>query len=109
LRPELSVQAHAQLFLADVDFSDHREIDTVGAQPEIRRDELRPAMAPPEDDGFETASLNANVVMRWEPRPGSTLYAVYTRAQESSRASVTKLDRGPTEDVVLLKFVYFID
>jgi hypothetical protein len=116
LRPELSFQAYAQYFVADGDYSDYRDIDTSGARPEIRRDDLRPASFDGDsdgdgmaDDGFETASVNANMVMRWEPRPGSTLYAVYTRAQESPVTSLSKLNNGPTEDVVLVKFVYFLN
>jgi len=116
LKPQLSFQAYAQYFVADGKFGDFRAVDTMGGKPEIRRDDLRPSDFDGDGDGdgvpdgdFETASVNANVVMRWEPRPGSTLYAVYTRAQESPVTSLSKLNRGPTEDVVLMKFVYFID
>jgi hypothetical protein len=107
LRPELSFQTYLQWFLAEGDYSDFRDIDTVGERPEIRRDALVPSLALIED-GFETASLNVNFVMRWEVLPGSTLYAVYTRAQTSPLVAPSKLGRGPTEDIALLKFVYFV-
>jgi hypothetical protein len=110
LRPELSFQAYAQYFLADGEYSDYRDLDTMGERPEIRLDALQPSSFRPEgDDGFEGASINANLVARWELRPGSTLYAVYTRAQESPVTAPGKLDRGPTEDAVLLKLVYFLN
>ncbi|MCK6592593.1 MAG: hypothetical protein L6Q76_33985, partial [Polyangiaceae bacterium] len=34
-----------------------------------------------ENPSYESGSINANVVLRWEYRAGSTLYAVYTHAQ----------------------------
>jgi hypothetical protein len=108
LRPELSFQAYLQYFVAKGEFSDFKRIDTVGERPEIRRDDLRPAGLMLED-GFENANLNANFVMRWEVRPGSTFYAVYTRAQAAPVTAPGRLDEGPTEDVALLKFVYFVD
>jgi hypothetical protein len=59
--------------------------------------------------------VNANVVLRWEPWPGSTVYAVYTRAQRASPVlaglrpgfHAAGLSSGPTEDVVALKLVYY--
>jgi hypothetical protein len=116
ISPPLSIQGYAQYFVADGEFSDYRDIDTMGAHPEIHRDDLRPSTTTGDvdgdgvpDDGFETASLNVNVVLRWEPHPGSTIYAVYTRAQESPYATPRKLDQGPTQEIVLVKFVYFVE
>jgi hypothetical protein len=112
----LSIQFYAQWFMAEGEFSNYREIDTMGEHPEIRRDALRPSNEDGDvdgdgqpDDGFEAASLNVNLVLRWEPAPGSTLFAVYTRAQESPVATPGQLHRGPTEDVILLKLVYYVD
>jgi hypothetical protein len=45
-------------------------------------------------------------VLRWEPDPGSTLFMVYTRAQQSDGLH-HRLATGPTEDVILVKFVYY--
>ena len=82
----------------------------MGTRPRIRRDALRPAVdfAYGGEDDFEDASLNVNLVMRWEVLPGSTLFAVYTRAQAADYAAPRHLTRGPTEDVVLVKFQYFV-
>jgi hypothetical protein len=112
----LSLQAYAQLFLAAGDFSDYRETATMGDKPFIDRDALTPSTFDGDfdgdgtkDDGFEAAALNMNVVVRWEPEPGSTLFAVYTRNQEAPYTRLNRLDRGPTEDVFLLKFVYYVE
>jgi hypothetical protein len=47
--------------------------------------------------------------------PGSTLYAIYTRAQHASPVlagalpgfRVDQLSRGPADDILAIKFVYF--
>jgi hypothetical protein len=67
-------------------------------------------MAVPEGGtgGFDSASLNINLVLRWEVLPGSTLFGVFTRAQEAPHFSPAKLNSGPTEDVFLLKLVYYV-
>ncbi len=104
--PTLSLQAYAQLFMAEGTFSSFRETDTMGGSPFIRRDDLSPSAVQMED-GFETTSLNLNVVLRWEPLPGSTVFAVYTRAQAAPRHGLSHLDSGVNEDVFLLKLVYF--
>jgi hypothetical protein len=104
--PTLSVQAYAQLFMASGEVSHIRETETEGARPFIDRDDLMPVAG--EGEGFETTSLNVNLVLRWELVPGSTLFGVFTRAQEAPHFSPSRLDRGPNVDVFLLKLVYYV-
>ena len=73
------------------------------------------AGSPPNAD-FQDASLNVNVVFRWEYRLGSTIYFVYSHSQIPSVPvpalgfpNPTALDphafgHGGTSDVFLLKF-----
>jgi len=105
--PTLSVQAYAQLFMATGKFSNFRQVETEGETPYIHREDL---MAVPEGGmgGFDSASLNINLVLRWEVLPGSTLFGVFTRAQEAPHFSPAQLNSGPTEDVFLLKLVYYV-
>jgi Domain of unknown function (DUF5916) len=57
-----------------------------------------------------------NAVFRWEFRPGSTLYAVWTEQREDSsdpgqfrlRRDAAALVRAPSNDVVLVKMTYWI-
>ena len=49
-------------------------------------DKLVPSAAPRDNTSTSRAILNATVVFRWEWRLGSTLYAVYSRAQGADRA-----------------------
>lgn len=120
--PRLSLQAYTQLFMAQGSFSDYRSVDTLGPYPDIRRDDLLPTSFNGDidgdgkkDDDFQETSLHVNVVLRWEFVPGSTLFGVYTRTQNAAfdlaggppRFRVTGLSTGPTEEVLLIKLVYF--
>ncbi len=109
LLPQLSFQGYAQLFLDDGKYSDFKQVDTMGERPTIHRSDLQPASDLGYDgsDDFKDASLNVNLVLRWEVDPGSTLFMVYTRAQAAEQQRL-KLDTGPTEDVILVKFVYYV-
>jgi hypothetical protein len=108
--PELSIQGYAQWFMADGKWSNFKETHTTGDRPDIERNELSSAtdFEYTGDDDFEQSSLNVNLVMRWEVRPGSTLFAVYTRNQGADYFSPKRLTEGPTEDLVLVKFQYFV-
>jgi Domain of unknown function (DUF5916) len=107
IAPPLSFQGYAQLFMDDGDWSDFKQVDTMGTRPTIQRSDLLAATF--DYDGssdFKDAALNVNLVLRWEVDPGSTLFLVYTRSQASGFQE-RKLDTGPTEDVMLVKFVYY--
>jgi hypothetical protein len=121
--PALSVNAYAQLFMDRGSWSDYRRIETTGLEPTIRRDELMPIGFAGDldgdgkkDDDFQDVALNLNLVLRWEFSPGSTVIGVFTRAQQGAvrldgappRISPRGLGDVPTEDVLLLKLVYFI-
>lgn len=66
------------------------------------------------DPGFTLRSLRGNAVLRWEYRPGSTLFLVWTRRAASSltRGSISlgedarALLRGPSENIFLIKVNY---
>jgi hypothetical protein len=122
LTPRLSLQSYGQLFLAKGAFADYRQADTVGPSPFIHRADLIPSAFRGDNDGdgikdddFQQVALNGNLVLRWEPWPGSTFFAVYTRTQAAAPAlrgrapafDATTLSTGATEDFVALKFVYY--
>jgi hypothetical protein len=122
LTPRLSLQTYGQLFMAQGTFSDYRVADAVGPLPFLRRADLRPTVPAGDTDGdgikdddFEQVSLSGNVVLRWEPWPGSTFFLVYTRNQAGSPAlrgmapgfNTSSLASSPTEDILALKFVYY--
>ncbi|HUS33407.1 MAG TPA: hypothetical protein VMZ53_33120, partial [Kofleriaceae bacterium] len=104
LQRDLSVQAYVQALLATIRY---RDAFTASADDRvIRLDALTPgAFDPAMYDGREGA-LNATLVGRWEYRPGSTAFLVFSHAQtplDGRAYEPSALVRGPKQDVVLLK------
>ena len=69
-----------------------------------------------DDPDFNSKSLRLNAVFRWEFRPGSTFYAVWTEFREDDsypgdfrfRRDVRRLFSAPSDDVFLLKLTYWL-
>ena len=70
------------------------------------------------DDGeFTFRSLRGNAVLRWEWRPGSTLYLVWQQRREETdalgdvrlRRDLRQLARAPAHNIVLLKVSYWLN
>jgi hypothetical protein len=79
--PELSLQFYAQLFLARVHYDPlFRITQTPGGIVYLANLVVDPTLPRPMPDS-QTATLNINLVLRWEYRLGSTFFLVYTRAQ----------------------------
>jgi hypothetical protein len=106
--PRLTLQAYAQVFLASV----HYDGFSTSSARVVHLDDLVAAPPPSTNPDLEDAVLNVNLVLRWEWRLGSTLYAVYTRSQipsvslapaEGARLDLGTALRGPAADVFLLK------
>jgi len=69
------------------------------------------------DPTFTLRSLRGNAVLRWEYRPGSTLYLVWTHTSQVpdlARGSIdfnedaSALFHGPSENIFLVKVSYWI-
>ena len=117
--PRLTLQSYAQLFLSARHYDDFASFTPgpPGSRPAVHLVDLVPgAAAPASNPDTQEAALNLNVVLRWEFRPGSLLYLVYTRAQspsltlapdQSGRLDLRPLRSAPASDVVLLKLSYW--
>jgi len=65
---------------------------------------------------FNLKSLRLNAVLRWELKPGSTFYAVWTRQQQDTNFAGTfalsrdtrSMFNAPGDDVFLVKMAYWI-
>ena len=110
--PRLSLQAFAQLYLASGHYTDFASAPQLpGAR--IRTSSLQRLNGPaPTDADFQQAALNANVLLRWDYRLGSTLFLVYSRSQipdvvlvpgESAALRASAIERAPAVDVILAK------
>ena len=116
LTPTLSIQFYGQLFAARGGYNDFLLLQD--------RDTLVPVGEFPKQYDFAYNSFQTNTVLRWEYRPGSTLYLVWTQSrfdsdaleafdlltpspynQRTSRQLFDTFDVFPT-NVLLLKFSY---
>ncbi len=75
--PKLSLQLYGQLFAARGRFSDFSLL--------ANKDELR-SFAYPKQPDFSFQSFQANTVLRWEFRPGSALFVVWTQSRNLREA-----------------------
>jgi hypothetical protein len=124
LSPTLTLQAYAQLF-SDYALYGRFQFATPSAdRAPLKFTDLRPPdpVARPDEaftDGysFYETQMNLNVVGRWEYRPGSTLYVIYTRHQlgafQPNGPGITKtvlpvnLFAGPATDSFMIKWSYY--
>jgi len=69
-----------------------------------------------DDPSFNFRSLRGNAVLRWEYRPGSTLYFVWTQSRSSSATfgdldvsrDIDQLLGAPADNIFLLKISYWL-
>jgi len=116
--PELTLQFYTQLFAASVHYGPFFVYPKREFRERVDIDALIPAGAPATNPDSEQATLNVNLVLRWEYRLGSTLYLVYTRAQTpaltvpngaAGQLDVTPIWRGrASDDVIMLKLAYWL-
>ena len=115
IRPTISLQLYAEPFVTAGRFTDIRELAAPRARSYDAR--FRPyTEAMPEAD-FNEKSFNASVVARWEYRPGSTLFVVWTQGRDQSdrdagsfdaRRDYRNLFAARPENVFLVKAAYWV-
>ncbi|HEX7071752.1 MAG TPA: DUF5916 domain-containing protein, partial [Rhodothermales bacterium] len=90
--PNLSLQLYSQLFLARGRFDDFGIL--------VNPDDLVPLPGFPKRNEFALSSLQSNVVLRWEYRPGSTLFVVWTHGRRADDAlnPLAPWGRSPFDD-----------
>jgi hypothetical protein len=105
---DLSLQFFLQTLLARGRHSGYRALTGPAA--------FEPVNLPPASYDFNQTSLNANVLLRWEYLPGSTVYLVWTQARYGATGVYTR-DFGeslrqtfllPHDDLVMLKVNYWL-
>lgn len=113
LTPRITLQGYAQVFSAHGLYGPYFEVRDPGPQPTLRLRDMKAASYDGPRPDFYASALNLNLVFRWEYSPGSTFYAVYTRAQElfepTGRGIFPPKLGGDASDVLLLKWSYFWD
>jgi hypothetical protein len=105
--PRLGLQTYVQPFVSSAAY---RGIKSLAR---ARSYEFEPSSYTVDQD-FTVRSLKGNAVLRWEYRPGSTLYLVWTqRRSESDDFAESPLPLGRVgdarpENIVLLKLSYYL-
>jgi hypothetical protein len=138
LTPTISMQVFAQPLVAAGDYTDFRELAAprtydfrryaAGASSLLSYDAASSVYTVSPDVGagapaftfdnpdFNLKSLRVNAVFRWEMKPGSTLYVVWTRQQQDTRypgdfnlgRDAAAMLSAPGDDVVMAKLAYWI-
>ncbi len=116
--PDLTFEFYGQPFVATGKYSDVREVSaTPGAASYA--DRFRPFVAPAgSDTAFKFTQLRTNTVVRWEYRPGSTMFLVWAHGRqdftnENSHQSWTRDYRDllglHPDNTFLIKVAYWMN
>ncbi|HUN65950.1 MAG TPA: DUF5916 domain-containing protein [Bacteroidota bacterium] len=108
----ISFQFFTQLFLAKGHYYEFRQM----LNPDILLPYNYPAAASYSNPDFNQQIINANMVLRWEYLPGSTLYLVWTQARngltdvydQSFGDNFSGAFRLPMDNVILAKITYLL-
>ncbi|HET6230894.1 MAG TPA: DUF5916 domain-containing protein [Longimicrobiaceae bacterium] len=111
--PRLSLQYYAQPFISAGRYSAAKEVADPAARSFDQR--FRPATLSEQPD-FNFKAFNSNAVMRWEYRPGSTLFVVWNSALQQTAADgsydlirdSSRLFRSDGTNVLLIKLSYWL-
>jgi hypothetical protein len=127
--PRLTLQAYAQPYLSSGRYAEYKDVDDPGAARYSDRFRLLApgeySFDPSPDPGvlqldrpdFNFREVRSTVVMRWEYRPGSTVFAIWSHGRTSDTfddgrfrfgRDLSALGRAPSEDVVMVKVNYWI-
>ncbi|MGH7447005.1 MAG: DUF5916 domain-containing protein, partial [Longimicrobiales bacterium] len=135
--PDLSLQVYAQPYIAGADFGAPAELRAPGVYdfqvygrdigeaepvdggtrvyPQGREGAAAPFTVPNAD--FTLRSLRGNAVLRWEYRPGSTIFVAWQQTRSGTGASGqfdfsrdrAALFEAPPDDVLVIKLSYWIN
>ncbi|RPH94246.1 hypothetical protein EHM69_07910 [candidate division KSB1 bacterium] len=136
LTPKLSLQLYAQPYFSSADYSDFRELSKPRSfdfytypGSDVQFDESSNQYTiDPDGDGpaetftfdnpdFDYRSLRGNIILRWEYRPGSTFYFVWThgRSDDEDRGrfdwnrSCDRLFRADSDNIFLIKATFWLN
>ena len=115
--PRLSLQAYAQPFIANGSYSEYKDVTNPGADKfEDRFVPITMTAFPIGRPDFDFMQLRSTLVLRWEYRPGSSLYAIWSHGRtgggDNGHFDVTRdlgnLGDAAGENIVMVKANYWI-
>jgi hypothetical protein len=129
--PNLSLQTYVQPFISAGGYSDLKELARAGSYEFVRYgaapgSSYADGTVVPgaggtsfalDDPSFNFKSLRGNAVLRWEYRPGSVLYFVWTQERTEEEAlgglrfgpSTRRLLDARANDIFMVKATYYLD
>jgi len=116
--PTMSLQLYAQPFIAKGTYSNVRELATPrAASYNARFQPYADTSVSKNPGGFNLKQFRSNAVFRWEYRPGSTLFVVWSQGRDGSddRPGRGSYDNNlgdlfslPSQDTFLVKLSYWL-
>ena len=114
LSPRLSIQVYAQPFVSAGDYLDFKEL--ADGRTKQYGDRFRPYDYTSNPD-FNYRSFRTTNVLRWEYRPGSTLFVVWQQGREATldqgafdfRRDIGGVFDAPATNVFLVKWAYWLN
>ena len=92
--PDLTLEFYAQPFVSTGTYSDVREVSAT-PEAESYADRFQPFTPPPgSETAFKFSQLRTNTVLRWEYRPGSTLFLVWAHGREADTSEEARQSWG---------------
>ncbi|MEQ1690092.1 MAG: DUF5916 domain-containing protein [Gemmatimonas sp.] len=114
LTPTLSVESYLQPFVSVGEFTNWRALENGRAADVDAR--FQPYTARGAPGGFRFGQMRTNNVVRWEYRPGSVLFFVFTQGRDAEPPTSTDFGAGPVwnnlfdqrpQNVFLIKSSYW--
>jgi hypothetical protein len=118
LTPNLSLQLYAQPFVSAGDYSQFRQVASArAADYDARFTPYAYDMVANGDPNFNVKSFRTTNVLRWEYKPGSTLFVVWQQARENyavpggfnAGRDLHDIFGAPSTNVFLVKFAYWLN
>jgi len=114
MTPDLSLQVYAQPFVSSGRFVSHKELVDGRA---ARYDDRYTPYAFEGDADFKVLSFRTTNVLRWEYRPGSTLFVVWQQGREgfgtpgrfAFRSDYGDIFSTPASNTLLVKLAYWLN
>ena len=116
--PTLTFQLYVNPFVSKGTYSDVREVSNARARNYADRFTPYTGAAAANPGGFNYKAFNSNSVLRWEYRPGSALYLVWTQVRQDSEnlegtrdfsGDANRLFQTHPSDTFLIKVAHWFD
>jgi len=116
MTPNLSLQFYGAPFASSGEYTNWRELNNPRAA--TYADRFKPFTSQGDPGGFSFKQFRSNTVLRWEYKPGSTMFLVWAQGRDlsgdfvndfSARRDFQDLFRQHPDNTLLLKISYWIN